>query len=278
MQGIIAATLVVAIVGLVIGIALVAANKKFGGEVDEREAAVREALPGNNCGACGYAGCDAVAAAIASGEARLNTCPICSQDALDKIAAIMGSDNAVKPIPKIAFVRCAGSCDATSEKCNYIGIDDCRAAVLAGISIWECDYGCLGYGSCVKACVFGAIRVDNGVAIVDPTKCTGCGQCAKACPKGLIELIREDKKVAVRCSNHDRGPEVKKVCSAGCLGCKACTKQCEHSAITVEGNLAHIDYDKCAGCGKCAEKCPAKIIEWLHGKPVAAEPTQEKAI
>jgi RnfABCDGE-type electron transport complex B subunit len=262
MQGIIIATLVVGIIGLLIGIALVATGKKFHVEVDEREAAVRECLPGNNCGGCGYAGCDAVAAAIVSGEALANACPVCSADALAKIGSIMGVDT-VRAIKKVAFVKCAGSCDSTSEECNYVGINDCRAAVLAGISVWECDYGCIGFGSCAAACPFDAMHVVNGVAVVDETKCTGCGQCAAACPKNLIELVRADKKVAVRCSNHDRGPEVKKVCTAGCIGCKLCMKQCEHDAIQVEGNLAHIDYDKCAGCGKCAEKCPSKIITQL---------------
>lgn len=259
MQGIIIATLVVGAVGLLIGIALVAAGKKFYVEVDEREASVRECLPGNNCGACGQAGCDAAAAAIVKGEAEVNVCPVCSAEAVKKISAVMGVD-AVETVKKKAFVRCAGSCEQTREKCNYIGIQDCRAAVLAGISVWECNYGCLGFGSCVEACAFNAIHVENGVAVVDSEKCTGCGRCAAVCPKNLIELIPENKKVAVRCSSHDRGPEVKKHCNAGCIGCTLCTKQCEEGAITVEGNLAHIDYDKCVGCGKCAEKCPAKII------------------
>ena len=263
MTAIIIATAVVAVIGLIIGLALVAAGKKFAVPVDEREAKVREALPGNNCGACGYAGCDAMAAAIAKGEARNNACPVCSPDAIKKISEIMGGD-AIVPIKRVAFVRCAGTCDSTSQKCNYVGIEDCRAAKLAGISVWECDFGCYGFGSCVQACAFGAIRVENGVAIVDQTKCTGCGQCVKACPMGLIELIRADKKVAVRCMNHDRGPAVKKVCSAGCIGCKVCTKQCENSAIVVEGNLAHIEYDKCVGCEKCAQKCPSKIITKLN--------------
>lgn len=262
MQGIIIATLIVGVIGLLIGVALVAAGKKFYVEVDEREALVRECLPGNNCGGCGQAGCDAAAAAIVKGEAEVSLCPVCNEEAVQKISEIMGVD-AVETVKKVAFVRCAGSCEQTKEKCNYVGIHDCRAAVLAGISVWECDYGCLGFGSCVEACAFDAIHVENGVAVVDPKKCTGCGRCAAVCPKKLIELIRSDQKVAVRCSSHARGPEVKKVCCAGCIGCKLCTKQCEHEAIQVEGNLAHIDYDKCVNCEKCAEKCPAKIITRL---------------
>lgn len=259
MTGIVIATLIVGVIGLVIGVALVATGKKFYVETDPREEAVRECLPGNNCGACGFAGCDAVASAIVKGEAFVNACPVGNMEMVEKISDIMGV-KAGQAVKKIAVVRCAGSCEATHEKCNYVGINDCRAAVLSGISVWECDYGCLGFGSCVSACAMDAIHVENGVAKVDRRKCVGCGQCVKACPKGLIELVRADKKVAVRCSNKDKGAAVKKVCTAGCIGCKLCTKQCETGAITVDGNVAHIAYDKCVGCGKCAAKCPSKII------------------
>ncbi len=259
MQGIIIATLVVGVIGLIIGIALVAAGRKFYVEVDERETQVRACLPGNNCGACGYAGCDAVAAAIVKGDAPVNACPVGSAAMVEQISAIMGVE-AEAAQRKTALVKCAGDCEHTSEKCNYVGVEDCRAAVLAGLSLASCSYGCLGYGSCVKACTYDAIHVVNGVAVVDTDKCVGCGMCAAACPKNLIEIVRADRQYAVTCSNRDRGPEVKKVCTAGCLGCKACVRQCENEAIQVEGNLAVIDYDKCVGCGKCAEKCPAKII------------------
>ncbi|MBQ0001173.1 MAG: RnfABCDGE type electron transport complex subunit B [Clostridiales bacterium] len=262
MSGIVIATIVVGIIGLLIGIALVFVGKKFAVEVDPKEVAVRECLPGNNCGACGFAGCDAVAAAIAKGEAHVNACPVGGQSMVDKISEIMGMKS-LTAVKKVAFVKCAGDCEHTSQKCNYVGIKDCRAAALSGISVWQCDSGCYGYGSCVTACTQDAIHVVNGVAVVDRAKCIGCGQCVKACPKGLIELIREDKKIAVRCANTDKGPAVKKVCSAGCIGCKLCTKQCENEAITVDDNIAHIDYDKCTGCGKCAEKCPVKIIRTL---------------
>ncbi|MGN0335122.1 MAG: RnfABCDGE type electron transport complex subunit B [Lachnospiraceae bacterium] len=262
---IIIATLVVAVIGLLIGIALVTTGKKFYVETDEREEQVREYLPGNNCGACGYAGCDAVAAAIVKGEAPVNACPVNNNEAVKKISEIMGVE-AAETVRKIAFVRCAGDCESTSSKCNYVGIHDCRSAVMSGISIWQCDYGCVGFGSCAAVCQYDAIRIHKGVAVVDPDKCRGCGACAAACPKKLIELIPSDKKVAVECSNHDKGPEVKKVCTAGCIGCKLCTKQCEQDAITVDGFLAHIDYEKCIGCEKCAEKCPSKIIRKIHNE------------
>ena len=259
---IVIATLVVGVTGLLIGIALVSAGKKFHVEVDERETAVRECLPGNNCGACGYAGCDAVAAAIVKQEAKVNACPVCSEDAVEKIGAIMGVA-AEASVRNVAWVRCAGDCGSTAPKCDYVGISDCRAAALAGLSIWNCDYGCLGFGSCVSVCEFDAIHVVDGVAVVDRDKCRGCGLCASACPKGLIELAPVTKKALVQCSSRDKGPAVKKACTAGCIGCGICARQCEHGAVTVEGNLARIDDEKCVGCGKCVEKCPVKAIKLL---------------
>ena len=169
MQEIIITTVVIGVIGLIIGIALVAAGKKFYVAVDEKAIAVRECLPGNNCGACGYAGCDAVAAAIAAGDAPANACPVCSADAVAKIGGIMGVE-AEAAQRKTAQVKCSGDCEHTSAKCNYVGIEDCRAAALAGLNTGSCTFGCLGYGSCVKVCTYDAIHVVNGVAKVDTSK------------------------------------------------------------------------------------------------------------
>ena len=259
MQIIIVTTLVIAIVGIIVGAGLVYTGKKFYVEVDEREAAVRECLPGNNCGACGYAGCDAMAGAIARGEAPVNGCPVGGAPVAAKIGEIMGaSAEAVER--KVAFVRCKGTCEVTHNQGNYVGIMDCRAAVLSGMNVTDCGYGCLGFGSCVQVCPQDAIRVVDGVAVVNERKCVACGLCVKACPRGLIELVPETRRVRVQCSNKDRGPQVKQVCSAGCIGCMLCVKQCENDAIHVADNLAHVDYDKCVQCNKCADKCPAKVI------------------
>jgi Na+-translocating ferredoxin:NAD+ oxidoreductase RNF subunit RnfB len=252
-------TVVIALVGLIVGAGLVYSGKKFYVQVDERESAVREVLPGNNCGACGFAGCDAMAAAIAKGEAPANGCPVGGQPAASKIAAIMGVD-ADAVAKKVAFVKCKGSCDVTKNQGNYVGVMDCRSAVLAGLNLTDCDFGCVGLGSCVSVCPEHAIFVRDGVAVVNPVKCVGCGLCAKACPKSLIEIVPADKKIRVQCSNRDKGPVVKQVCSAGCIGCSICTRQCEFDAVHVENNIAHIDYEKCTQCGKCAEKCPSKVI------------------
>lgn len=253
-------TIVLAVVGLLIGLLLVSANEKFKVEVDPREEAVRECLPGNNCGGCGMAGCDALAAAIVKGEAPVNGCPVGGEPVAQKISAIMGVE-AESTGKRVAFVKCAGTCDDAPRKCNYIGIQTCEAAaIIPGKSIKSCQYGCLGFGSCVKVCQFDAIHIVNGIAEVDRTKCFGCGKCVATCPQHLIEIVPDNSVYAVRCSNHDKGVTVRKECASGCFGCGVCVKQCEHGAVSVINNLAHIDGDKCVGCGKCAEKCPAKII------------------
>ena len=259
MQPILIATAAVAIIGLLIGLLLVTVGKKFKVETDPREAAVREALPGNNCGGCGYAGCDAMAAAIVSGQAPVNGCPVGGSAVAEKIARIMDVET-VAAEKKAAFVKCSGDCEHATAKSHYVGIEDCASALASGLSSKSCDYGCLGFGSCANVCGFGAICVVDGLARIDRSKCVACGKCVAVCPRHLIELVPKSAAFAVRCSNKDRGPAVKKVCSAGCIGCKLCEKQCENEAISVENNISHIDYEKCVGCGKCAEKCPVKAI------------------
>lgn len=255
------ATLVVGVIGLVLGVALVAAGRKFHVDTDPREAEIRDLLPGNNCGACGYAGCDAVAAAIARGEAPANACPVCSSEKVEQIAVVMGVE-AQAAERRIAFVRCGGDCKKTAVTSEYVGVTDCRAAALAGLNPWACAHGCLGFGSCAAACNYDSISVADGVAVVEASRCTGCGLCTAACPKNLIELIPAGSKAAVRCSSPDKGVEVRKLCSAGCIGCGICTKQCPEGAVTLSGTLAHVDYTKCVGCGLCAEKCPTHAVGW----------------
>lgn len=259
-KGIITAGAVVGIAGLIIGILLGIAAKVFHVNVDEREIMVRELLPGNNCGGCGYAGCDGLAKAIATGEAPVTGCPVANSDTHAKIGEVMGKA-ADKTERKVAFVKCNGSCDKTNRKYNYHGIADCKKAVMVpGHSEKVCNYGCMGYGSCVRACKFDAIHVINGVAVVDKEKCVACGKCVAECPNQLIEFVPVSADYKVQCASKDKGKDVNAGCSVGCIGCMMCTKVCETGAITVENNIAHIDYSKCTRCGKCAEKCPRKII------------------
>ena len=261
MTGIIIAAAVVGIVGIVIGVLLGIASEKFKVEVDEKEILVRAELPGNNCGGCGYAGCDALAKAIAEGKAKVDQCPVGGAPVGEKIAAIMGVE-AGSAEKKVAFVKCKGTCDKATVKYNYYGIDDCHkiADAVPGGGSKGCNYGCLGSGSCVKACQFDAIHVVNGVAVVDKEKCVACGKCAEACPRHLIELVPYDKQTRVACSSHAKGKAVTAACELGCIGCKKCEKNCPSEAITVTDFCAHIDYDKCTGCGKCKEVCPRHVI------------------
>lgn len=254
------AVAVVSITGLIIGILLGIAAKVFHVEVDERELFVRELLPGNNCGGCGYPGCDGLAKAIALGEAPVNACPVASGNIHDEIGKVMGV-KATKADRKIAFVKCNGTCDKTEIKYNYYGISDCKQmAVAPGAGDKACSYGCLGGGSCVRACAFDAIHIVNGIAVVDKEKCVSCGKCVAECPKDLIEIVPAKAEHLVICNSNDKGKDVIASCSVGCIACMKCTKVCEFDAIHVADNLAKIDYAKCTNCGKCAEVCPRKII------------------
>ena len=259
--GIIIAAAVVGILGILIGIFLGIASEKFKVEVDEKEILVRNELPDNNCGGCGYAGCDALAKAIAAGQAEVGACPVGGASTAEKIGAIMGVAGGTAE-KKVAFVKCKGTCDKTKVQYNYYGVDDCKkVSVVPGAGEKACTYGCMGYGSCVKACAFDAIHVVDGVAVVDKEKCVACGKCVSSCPNHLIELVPYKAEHLVQCSSHDKGKDVKSVCESGCIGCTLCTKQCEFDAIHMEDNLAVIDYEKCTNCGKCAEKCPVKVIQ-----------------
>lgn len=260
MMGLVAAAAVVGIVGLVIGLLLGVASEKFKVEVDEKEILIRNELPGNNCGGCGYPGCDGLAKAISEGNAGVGDCPVGGTSVAEKIAVIMGVE-AGSMEKKVAFVKCSGSCDKTKMQYRYFGADDCRKiAVVPGGGEKACTFGCMGYGSCVKACAFDAIHVVDGIAVVDKEKCVACGKCAEICPNALIELIPYKAENRVACNSHDKGKDVKAKCSAGCIGCTLCTRQCEFDAIHMEDSLAVVDYEKCTNCGKCAAKCPVKVI------------------
>ena len=258
--GIVIAAVLVGGVGLFIGVFLGLAGKKFAVEVDEKEVAVREQLPGNNCGGCGYPGCDGLAAAIAKGEAPVNACPVGGAPVAAKIAAVMGEEVG-ETVRTSAFVKCLGDCEKTTSLYEYAGEEDCKmAALMQSGGKKSCGFGCLGYGNCVKVCPFDAIHVVDGIAVVDKEACKACGKCIAACPKHLIELIPYEQKTFVRCNSNAKGKVQLAICQAGCIGCRICEKNCEAGAITVTNFLAHIDADKCTECGVCVEKCPRKII------------------
>lgn len=256
---IIISTIIVGILGLFIGIFLGAMSEVLKVEVDERVIKVREALPGNNCGGCGYPGCDGLAEAIVKGEAAPNACPVGGASVAATISKIVGS-SAGDNIKKVAFVACKGDCTKITKAFNYTGVKDCRlASIVPNKGEKACQNACLGYGSCVKACKFGAIQIIDGVAIVDKEKCVGCSACIKACPNNLIRLVPYDKKHIVTCSNTDRGPQVLKGCQVSCIACGMCERTCTKNGIKVTNNLAVMN-ENCNDCGDCAEKCPRKCI------------------
>ncbi len=257
------AILVLGVLGGIFGALLAVASKIFHVEVDPKQEQVRACLAGANCGGCGFPGCDGYAAAVAKGEAPTNKCVAGGEEAAKKIAEIMGvsADAAEK---QMAFVPCSGCTDVAEARFNYEGPRDCRAAMLfGGKSNKLCTYACIGFGNCVKACQFGAMHIENGVAKVDRSKCVGCGACAEVCPKSIITMIPEKQLSAVACSNKDKGALVMKMCKLGCIGCGKCVRECPAGAITLSDNLAHIDPAKCTQCGHCIEVCPRKIITML---------------
>lgn len=259
MSSIIAAVLVIGGIGLIFGCLLAYASVIFKVEKDPRIDEIAEVLPGANCGACGYAGCTAYASAVAEGKAPVNGCAVGKDIVAQKIADVMGVE-AADVEKRVAKVHCGGKCGKANEKYEYYGVSDCIAASKLAGGAKACPTGCLGLGSCVNVCQFGAISVVDGVAVVDSEKCTACGQCVSVCPKHLIDIVPDKSKYWVMCRNSEKGADTNKHCTVGCIGCKICEKNCPEGAITVTNNYAQIDYSKCVGCGICAEKCPKKVI------------------
>ena len=261
MQNVIYAVAVLFIMGIVFAILLGVAAKVFAVEVDERIPLVRECLPGANCGGCGFPGCDGLAAAIVEGRAPVNGCPVGGAAAAEKIAKVLGVEVA-EGDRQVAHVYCNGGCNAV-DKAVYEGLQDCNAAMRVASGPKACSFGCMGLGSCVKACAFDAIHIVDGVAKVDTDKCVACGKCVSTCPKKIIERVPYKQAVLVACRNQDKGAVTRKICDVGCIGCMKCQRECPADAIKIENFVSKIDYDKCVGCGHCADICPRGIINLL---------------
>lgn len=270
MNNIIIPVLVLGAISLFLGAGLELASKYFVVQKDEKTETIKECLPGANCGGCGYAGCAAYAEAIAKGKAAPNLCAVCTEENLKKICGLIGK-NVSASAPQKAYVSCRGTCEAVSLKYEYYGIDDCFAASLVAKGQKECNYGCLGFGTCVGFCVRNAICVKDGVAVIDEDLCVGCGACVKKCPRGVIKLRPQNIKTEVLCVSKDKGANVRAYCKNGCIGCSICQKTCTKGAITIQDNVAVINYDLCNGCAECVEKCPVKCIK------ISDLPDKEKA-
>ena len=269
MSSVVFPVVLLVIVGLIAGIILTVASRLMFVPVDETVQKLSEALPGANCGGCGFAGCDDYANAM--GEDRSLSCSLCpvgGPDVAKKLAEILGVA-AEDSEPMVATVMCKGNCNVTNEVMSRDRLHTCKEAAMFYGGGWACTFGCMGLGDCMNACDYNAIKVFNGVAIVDRENCIGCKACMKACPKHIIDMVPKKKQVYVACSAAEKGAATRKKCSSGCIGCMKCQKTCKFEAITVENGLAKIDYEKCKNCGLCVKECPTGAIITLRQKKAA---------
>ena len=255
------AFLVMLAVAVVAGVMLLVFSHFFAVPENPQKAIIRECLPGINCGACGYKGCDDYAAALAEGEeTKPNLCIPGAQTVADQIGEIMGVE--AEPFKDVvAFVACNGTCGATFKVADYDGVQTCAAAAMLYGGNNACRFGCLGFGDCAAACPADAICLANGIARVDTSRCLGCGICAATCPKHIITMLAQETETVVICSNTQKGADARKACKNACIACKKCEKTCPNGAITVVDNLATIDYTKCTNCGSCVKECPTGCLK-----------------
>ena len=248
---------------LLLGFLIVLVSKAFAVEKNETKEKILEALPGANCGGCGFAGCEGYADYLSKNGTNTALCAVGGVDCAREIASILGTEAAI-PEKKVAVPRCQGTCEQTSKRYVYLGTSSCHAAsgLLGGPN--SCTFGCLGFGDCVAACAFGAIKIVDGICQIDRSQCHGCGQCVKVCPKKLIELMPITATVAVRCQNEWPGARTRKNCNIGCIGCQKCVRFCPQDAISMRESLAVIDQSKCIHCDTCVNGCPTHAIAFLR--------------
>jgi len=246
--------------GLAFGVGLALAAKKFCVTADPVVEKIFTKLPGVNCGACGMPGCMGFAEALIQGACTLDRCTVTEEEAREDISRILGLE--LKPkVKRVAVLHCFGGDKRAKDKFVYDGDNDCLTANLTFAGKKACSYGCIGYGSCVTICPFGAISMsEDNLPVVNEVKCTACGKCVAGCPKKLFSLAAVTKSYAVRCRSLDLGKKVMDVCSVGCIACRKCEKACPKGAVKIVDNLANIDYSLCDNSGECFKSCPTKAI------------------
>jgi Na+-translocating ferredoxin:NAD+ oxidoreductase RNF subunit RnfB len=252
--------LTLAILGLLFGIGLAVASKKFAVKTDPRLEKIVGLLPGANCGACGGAGCFGFAESILSGKLSIDACRVSGDAVKEQIARLLGK-KLEKRVKKVAVLHCHGGNKRAKDKFSYQGIRDCVAANIVHGGPKTCGYGCIGYGTCMLVCPFGAITMNNeDLPVINENKCTACGKCVAICPKKLFILVPVTKMYAVRCMSLDFGKKVMQVCSVGCIACRKCEQACPVRAIKIIDNLSAIDYNICDNRGECFKVCPVNTI------------------
>ena len=226
MSAILIAALVMSVLGLLFGALLGVTGRVFKVPVNEKAEALRECLPGANCGACAVGG------------------PACAA----KMGEIMGVSVSAS-VRMVASVACQGYGDHCKPKADYQGMTDCVAASLVNNGTKACQYACLGLGTCERACPFDAIHIDpiKQIAVVDEEKCQACKKCVAACPQHVLSMRPAGRVVNVGCHNPEKGIALKEKCDRACIGCEACVKACNFGAIEMENGVPKIDYEKCVG-------------------------------
>jgi len=261
--------LTVSTIGVLAAVILYFAAQKFKVFEDPRIDEVEEALPSANCGGCGFPGCRAFAeACVKTDDLDSMNCPVGGNDTMKSVAGILGKTVAEKA-PRVAVVRCHGTCALRPRTNDYDGVTNCTIEHNLYGGDTGCTFGCLGHGECVDACDFEAIYMDEEtkLPVVIDDACTACGACVEACPKDIIELRKKnkkDRKIFVSCVNKDKGALAKKNCEVACIGCSKCFKECKFDAIKIENFLAFIDSDKCVLCRKCVAVCPTNAIHEIN--------------
>jgi len=251
--------------GVSLAVLLSAANKKLYVYEDPRIDEVEALLPRNNCGACGTAGCRAFAEAAIRGEIAPGQCTVCTPAQAQTIASLLAVTVGEQE-KRVARIACAGGRQVAINRAHYAGLESCRAAHLVAGGGKGCAWGCLGFGDCVDVCDFDAIHMDPfQLPVVHDARCIACNDCVEVCPKNLISLQNESHKLWVACSNRDFGAEAEAQCEVICNACGRCVADAPAGLISINENLAVIDYTINARATRDAiERCPTGAIVWME--------------